>query len=622
MLKIIGIFAQSIIFLMAMHSLLLADYHYPADPQVDKEWSCGTITVFDIECSFNNARQDENSQLNTSIPSITMPDQATWNTLTDSEKALYLVNAERVDRGLLPLHGVEPHVTSVAQAYADYLLDNDVWGHNADGTSPGDRLNSDPEIDSCHDFLNVAENLAVFVSTISIPMSVERSVYMWMYDDSVSSWGHRHAILWFPYDDNSGPSGREGFLGIGRAVGGPYQGPFSSSWPNAEMIVMNVFDPCQFWNYLDYSDAGINDFSADGFSDLLWHNTSTGGNLLWEMNGSVVNASISLTGVADTNWDIVGKGDFDGNGSLDILWRNGDTGANLIWFMNGDSLDHSTNTTLVANLEWAVRATEDFDGDGKADILWRRITGNGVILWLMDGATLVQNKQLPGIPAAVWDVHGTGDFDGDGNKDLIFATVTGRVIALNSLGLRIWFYDTEEKLTTPPVVADLDNDGIKEVLVYSNEGKITCLNGINGNLDWKYSMPGKIIWGGTSLVVADIVGNSGLEVVASDTGGNLVCLDAKGNVVWKKKFTDKFNSAPAVTKLSENEKLSILTGSDRSPLICISNKGKEKWRVNTEKCMKYVNSSTAVITAMLPVTGYEKAVEVAKAKGCKIPMMD
>jgi hypothetical protein len=70
-----------------------------------------------------------------------------------------------------------------------------------------------------------------------------------MYDDgSCCKWGHRHAILWTPYNDNSGAVGMEGFLGIGRASGGPYQGPFSSAWSNAEIIVLNVFDPGSAWS--------------------------------------------------------------------------------------------------------------------------------------------------------------------------------------------------------------------------------------------------------------------------------------------------------------------------------------------------------------------------------------
>ena len=163
---------------------------------------------------------------------------------------LWLINQERIDREIDPLHGGETHVTSVAQNYAQYLLENNTWGHYEDGNSPWDRLNSNSAIGDCHDSLSVAENLACFVTSgTDIPLPVERSVYSWMYDDSGSSWGHRHAILWFPYTDNSGTPGMEGFMGIGRANGGPYQGPFSDPWNYAEIIVMNVFDPCSTWDY-------------------------------------------------------------------------------------------------------------------------------------------------------------------------------------------------------------------------------------------------------------------------------------------------------------------------------------------------------------------------------------
>jgi len=65
---------------------------------------------------------------------------------------------------------------------------------------------------------------------------------MWMYKDSGSAWGHRHAVLCYPYNDNSGPAGEEGFLGIGR-YSGPYQG-----WNYGVVVVMNIFDPCVIWN--------------------------------------------------------------------------------------------------------------------------------------------------------------------------------------------------------------------------------------------------------------------------------------------------------------------------------------------------------------------------------------
>jgi uncharacterized protein YkwD len=222
---------------------------YPTDLTADIPWSCGLSGRESIACAFNNARATENTQLGTTLPVLTLPIQAEWDAMDEAEKALWLINQERSDRGIDPLEQIEANVTAVAQTYADYLLDNDAWGHYEDGRSPWDRLQDNPEIGACYDTLSVAENLAVFVSTGSIPLPVERSVYMWMYDDAGSNWGHRHAILWYPYTDNSGLPGMEGFLGIGRASGGPYEGPFADVWPSAEMIVMNVFDPCETWEY-------------------------------------------------------------------------------------------------------------------------------------------------------------------------------------------------------------------------------------------------------------------------------------------------------------------------------------------------------------------------------------
>jgi hypothetical protein len=170
--------------------------------------------------------------------------------MSDGARAAWLINHERIDRGVMALTGEEPHVTGVAQNYAQYLLAHNVFAHTADGRDPWQRISADPLIGACHDNLNVSENLAVFATTgTSIPSGVERAIHMWLYFDSGSGWGHRHAALYYPYNDNSGPAGSEGFLGIGHSGGGPYQGPFAQTWPYAELIVLDVFDPCPTWNY-------------------------------------------------------------------------------------------------------------------------------------------------------------------------------------------------------------------------------------------------------------------------------------------------------------------------------------------------------------------------------------
>lgn len=218
---------------------------YPEDPLSDVEWSAGRSGVGDIETAFNAARKNENDELGTDIPMLTLPSQAEWDALTGDEKALWLINREREDRGVAPLHGIEENVDAAAQDYAGYLAENDVFGHEEDGRTPWDRLSANPAIGACHDFLEVAENLFIFYSSgPDIPLPIPRAIYGWMYDTRGSgNWGHRHAILWDAYDDNSGPEGMEGFLGMGLA-----SGP-SGKWPLAERVVMNVFDPCETWKY-------------------------------------------------------------------------------------------------------------------------------------------------------------------------------------------------------------------------------------------------------------------------------------------------------------------------------------------------------------------------------------
>lgn len=203
------------------------------------------------------------------------------------------------------------------------------------------------------------------------------------------------------------------------------------------------------------------------------------------------------------------------------------------------------------------------------------------------------NSDLKASAKKIWSYHSLagfvdtspaiGDLDNDGVNDMIFCTSTGRVIALNSLGLKMWHFDVDDVITSPPIISDLKNDGTLEVLVLSNNGSVICLNGRSGKLLWNYRLPSPVGWGTTSLAVLDLQNNGEKKIIAADSEGNLFCLNNNGSVLWNKKFEDKFNSAPAIGKLTEKGEINILIGSDLSPLICFSPKGKELWRIQDEK---------------------------------------
>jgi hypothetical protein len=223
---------------------------YPLDPLSDIEWSAKQATWSDMVAAYNHGRERENELLGTSLAAITFPAAEVWAGMSNGEKSIWLINEERSARGLVPLQGLEEHVGAVAQGFAEWLLANNAFAHDADGRSPWERLDANPAIGNCHDFLGIAENL-YFTGTSSpdpLPLVIEQALYAMLYDDAGSAWGHRHALLWTAFTENNDDPNREGFLGVGYVHGG-FTSPFDSNYyQSSDIVVINLFDPCATWS--------------------------------------------------------------------------------------------------------------------------------------------------------------------------------------------------------------------------------------------------------------------------------------------------------------------------------------------------------------------------------------
>ena len=83
--------------------------------------------------------------------------------------------------------------------------------------------------------------------------------------------------------------------------------------------------------------AGTGDFNADGRSDILWHNDTSGQLVLWEMNGTSI-LSNTTAGWTAKGWDVADIGDYNHDGHADLLLRNATTGAMAEWQMDGNQI--------------------------------------------------------------------------------------------------------------------------------------------------------------------------------------------------------------------------------------------------------------------------------------------
>jgi len=263
----------------------------PPDLRQDIPWEqavtgTGGSAVDDVQAAFDAARRGEERQFGltgNSLGTLSLPDDDAWAAMDGTTRALLIVNAERVARGGvaypggaplgLPLAGIERHLDTLAQDYADYMVVNDFWAHEAPGDGPPPFAGSDPfaRIDAapvigtgrgadgedCHDFLGQAENLAVHAITGSgdIRLPIERSLYGFLYADAGSGWGHRRLLLLQDepvgegaggFLNDTGATDSEGFLGLGSA--GARDGSYSvldgaRTYAVQRNVVLLMIDP-------------------------------------------------------------------------------------------------------------------------------------------------------------------------------------------------------------------------------------------------------------------------------------------------------------------------------------------------------------------------------------------
>ena len=182
--------------------------------------------------------------------------------------------------------------------------------------------------------------------------------------------------------------------------------------------------------------VGVEDFTGDGESDLLWRNQQTDQTQIWTLkNGAYVsNALLGNAPAIGANspWTIVGTADFTGDGQADLLWRNQQTDQTFIWtlkngaYVSGALLGNSPS--VGANSPWRIVGVADFTGDGQADFLWRNQQTDQTVIWTIKNGAYVSGALLGNAPAiganSAWTIVGASDFNGDRQPDILWRNQT------------------------------------------------------------------------------------------------------------------------------------------------------------------------------------------------------
>lgn len=169
-----------------------------------------------------------------------------------------------------------------------------------------------------------------------------------------------------------------------------------------------------------------------------------------------------------------------------------------------------------------------------------------------------------------------GDVNGDLIPDLVVGTKDGRVMAYRTNGTRLWVYPAAGNLgmgvESKPVIADIDGDGLAEVvvsvgstltpnengrlIVLSNTGALQCQFLPNINVTYHEGVF-------ASPAVADLDPSSaGLEIAVGSWDGWFRVLRPNCTVWWEKFLRDSVWSSAAIADLDRDGSLDIVVGVD------------------------------------------------------------
>jgi outer membrane protein assembly factor BamB len=202
-------------------------------------------------------------------------------------------------------------------------------------------------------------------------------------------------------------------------------------------------------------------------------------------------------------------------------------------------------------------------------------------------------------PRLLWKIDTTtrlytagtlADINGDGLDEILLAGMN-EVIAVNGGGKILWRNAVKERYCTYPAVL-MRKGAPPLIFVADNAGNLRCLDG-SGKDVWQQRMSAPANW--SAAVVSDINADGKTEVIQTDDSGKVYAFDAlTGKPLWQTALEGGIGASPSAGDLTGDGKPEVAVATEAGYLTVLKGNGGILW---ARKQGNQLNSAPVIFTA-------------------------
>ncbi len=278
----------------------------------------------------------------------------------------------------------------------------------------------------------------------------------------------------------------------------------------------------------------------------------------------------------------VALGNLDGIQGLEMVAVAWDTKLVYVFKADGTTLPGFPKSTV--DICWASPVLGDFDGDGDLEIIVYDFDGT-VYVWHHDGTELLDGDSNPatdgpffkaGLPSQGLHVStpALADMDGDGILELIVCAPSDSIYCLNADRSRVpgWpiVVATGANISASPAIGDIDGDGHPEMIVQASNSMVYGRNHDGTTMTgWPKWINSSTFFHG-SPALGDLTGDGKLEVVVPGQNGYLYIFQYNGVALpgWPILYstTGGTESSPILADITGDGVLDVILGAENGKL--------------------------------------------------------